>query len=114
MSGFFSSLSLPSSSLLPKLFRLGPGEPFSRATAAAAAAAWAAASVAALRRLRPVLHGSQYAITATSTPIRIAASRPISTERTGVSANDGSADVRSVVGLKVDGRIVASLEKKPN
>lgn len=113
MSGFFSSLSLPSSSLLPKLFRLGPGEPLSRATAAAAAAACAAArAAAALRRLRPVLQGNQYASTATSTPIRMAASRPMSTDRNGVSANEGSV-VRSV-GLKVDGKIVASLEKNPN
>lgn len=93
MSGFFSSLSSPSMSLLPRLLTLGPGEPPSLFWAAARAAAWAAI---ALRRLRLVAHGDHRASMTAIAPTMMAAVTPMMTDLVGVMEKYGSS--LSVVG----------------
>lgn len=78
MSGFFSSLSLPSSSLLPMLLSLGPGEP-----SPVVVPCDNSFRLKRFRRLPP--HGNLSATIIANAPITIAADSPITTDSIGVS-----------------------------
>lgn len=80
ISGFFSSLSLPSSSRLPILLSLGPGEP------SAVVVPWD--SSFRLKRFRRLpLQGNRNTTIIANAPITSAADKPITTDSMGVNTS---------------------------